>query len=54
MFLKMIGEKYDKVTLRIFTGGYHYNPVHSSIYGTNRARSQDPIHHINLEWQKVP
>merc|ERR1712109_83072 len=22
---------------RIFTGGYHYNPVHTSIYGTNRA-----------------
>merc|ERR1719350_464377 len=24
---------------RIFTGGYHYNPVHTSIYGTNRART---------------
>ena len=23
---------------RIFTGGYHYNPVHTSIYGTNRAK----------------
>lgn len=24
---------------RIFTGGYHYNPVHTSIYGTNRAKT---------------
>ena len=50
MFLKMIGEKYDKVTLRIFTGGYHYNPVHSSIYGTNRARSQasHPSHQLGM------
>ena len=41
-FFESQSRKFERIETvyhtRIFTGGYHYNPVHTSIYGTNRAK----------------